>query len=412
MMNFKRVKKIYFGRYLEVFLNLLNKLNLNVIDKFLFKRNVFVVFLREDRIGHQAGNTEVEFYKAFQRKKNIKAKTIFIFPYPEFLVSNLYLRKNLVNFSKINFHKTIVINYLFFNKFFSKFIIQSIFKIFESCNNIYFASSDRGQRFNYPIIKTSKNHKNLCKEMGIDSKKYICITSRDNKYLNERYKNENWNYHNYRNSNIDNLKELSHYLSKEMGMAVVRIGSNPEKKIDWDSPSDAKIIDYSFSEFQSPKNDIDLISGCNLFINNGGGIVTAALAAKREIITINHIPIRLSTGDTWGLWIPKLIKRINDNELLSFRQIEELNLATALKEIDYINAGVETIENNGEDILNAFKDYFRIRNGLINAKEQKVINKYISMRNKTKHLFNKDILNNDKDVIAPSFLMKYPKLLD
>ena len=276
---------------------------------------------------------------------------------------------------------------------------------------MYFASSDRGKRLKYPIIKTSKTHENLCKEIGIDSKNYICITSRDNKYLNERYKNANWNYHNYRNSDIDNLKELSQYVSKEMGMTVVRIGSNPEKKIDWSSQKYSKIIDYSYSGFQSPKNDIELISGCNLFINNGGGIVAAALAAKREIITINHIPTRISPGYIWGLWIPKLIKKKNEKEILSLRQIEELNLATALKEIDYINAGVETIENNGEEIFNAFKDYFRIKNGLINEKEKKVINRYIAMRDETKHLFYKGVINDDLDIIAPSFLLKYPKLL-
>ena len=163
-------------------------------------------------------------------------------------------------------------------------------------------------------------------------------------------------------------------------MDVVRIGSNSKKRIKWESQKNPKIIDYSFSTYCSPKNDIELIAGCNLFINNGGGPVAAAIAARRNIITINHIPIRISIGNVWGLWIPKLLKLKKNNKFLSLRETEKLGLAESLNSEDYTKANVEIFENTEEDIINAIKDYFKIQKGLIDDKENAVLKRYKEIR--------------------------------
>ena len=48
------------------------------------------------------------------------------------------------------------------------------------------------------------------------------------------------------------------------------MGSKPEKPISW-NVNYGNIIDYSFTKFQSVRNDIELIAGCDLFISSGGG---------------------------------------------------------------------------------------------------------------------------------------------
>jgi putative glycosyltransferase (TIGR04372 family) len=391
---------------------LINKINLIITDRFFQIINIYIVFLREDRIGHQVGNTDIEFYKAYKREKVNKAKTIFIFPTPYFEVSNLYVREKLVQYAKSNNYKTFVLNYNFFNIFFSNLFHEFLKKSFESCKNIYFSNTDKGKRINNKILKKSKDHKFLCERMGISPNRYICITSRDQNYLTKRYPNRNWLYHNCRNSNIDNLEKLSKFFVSELGYDVVRIGSNPIKKISWGCKTKPMILDYSFSKYNSPKNDIELISGCSLFINNGGGPVSAAVAARRDIVTINHIPIRLNSGFGWWFWIPKLLKYKNKNNFLSFRHIEEINLSRTNKELDYIKLGIEVIENNDEDILNAVKDYFRIKKGLINIEEKKILARYRKIRKETAHLYCEQNLRNFKDIISPTFLLKYPELLD
>ena len=400
----------------RIFFNLtsyfFNKINYIVIDKFLKYRNTYIVFLREDRIGHQAGNTDIEFFKALKRKKETGSKTIFIFPTPDFDVSNLYLRNKLIEFAESKLFKTYVIKYQFINRFFSRIFFEFLLKIFKSCKNIYFSNSDTGPRITNLIIKKSSQLEILCEKLGINPNGYICITSRDSNYLNKRFPNRNWDYHDHRNVSIDNLKKLSDYVRSEFSYDVVRIGSNPEKKISWSSEAKPKVIDYSFSKYKSPRNDIDLISGCKFFINNGGGPVAAAVAARREIITINHIPIRLSIGFGWWFWIPKLLKKKNHNKYLSFRDIEKLNLSKASHAIEYKKLGIEIIENNDEDILNALKDYFKIKNRLLNKEEKQVLNIYRENRNETAHLHVDKKLRNYKDIISPTFLLKYPELLN
>ena len=409
--NFKKFKQSLILKILYLICIFLNKYVFRALDKLLKTFSTYIVFLREDRIGHQAGNADIEFYKAFNRKKYKNENTIFIFPFPKYKVSNLDLRERLISYASQKSYKTLVINYKYFKEIFFKLIFFAIPIIFKSCKNIYFSSSDTGLRVKEQILKKSDNHKNLCKKLEINSKDYICITSRDENYLKYFDETRNWDYHNYRNSDIDNLKKLALYAKNELKMDVVRIGSNPKKRIKWTSLFNPKIIDYSFSQYASPKNDIELIAGCNLFINNGGGPVAAAVAARREIITINHIPIRMSIGYVWGLWIPKILKVADSKKILSFREIEKLELAKALNSRDYLNANVEIFENEEDDILNAIKDYFKIKNGLINSEERIVLKKYKEVRDETAHLYRHLSVPNDKDIISPSFLLRYPELL-
>ena len=79
---------------------------------------------------------------------------------------------------------------------------------------------------------------------------------------------------------------------------------------------------------------------------------------------------------------------------------------------EYTKLGVEVIENNEEDILNALKDYFRIKKGLLNNKEKEILYKYRKIRNETADLFIDQNLKNFKDIISPTFLLKYPELLN
>jgi len=87
-------KNIKLKKLNKVLINLIiyffNKISLILIDKFFHSKNLFIVFLREDRIGHQASNTDREFYKALMKKRRDKLKTIFVFPYPEENIANKY----------------------------------------------------------------------------------------------------------------------------------------------------------------------------------------------------------------------------------------------------------------------------------------------------------------------------------
>ena len=83
----------------------------NCLEIFLFiKKKYLLVVTQEERIGHQAGNLDVEIYKANKFRRAHKIKTTFIFVTNLEVVSNKYLRKLSYKAITDNGHKFIVIN--------------------------------------------------------------------------------------------------------------------------------------------------------------------------------------------------------------------------------------------------------------------------------------------------------------
>ena len=409
-MNLKKIIHKIISKIIYLILIIINKITLYTLDNLLQILNIFIVFLREDRIGHQAGNADVEFFKANLRKKRNNSKTIFIFPFPENKIANQYLRFKLVNFVNLKFHKAIILKYNFINILFSNLLIYSLPIILDSCKNIYYSETDVGKRLSNNILRN--NNISIFNDLGIKKENYICIYARDNNYLNKLDPKTNWFYHQYRNSNIDNLRILSEYINEKQKWHVVRIGSSPKNRISWGNNKNNKIIDYPFSGFRSDKNDIDLISNCKLFISNGGGPESVAIAARREIIKINQVPLGDQHGNDFGIWLPKLHLKNKTSNYLSLIEICELSLASTLNVNGYNfeKLGISLKENSPSDILNLFLDYLKFKNNSFSKEEENLINEYNKIR---KIMFSRwGILNYKKNFIAPSFLKKYNNLLD
>jgi putative glycosyltransferase (TIGR04372 family) len=329
---------------------------------------------------------------------------------PENKIANRYLRYKLIDYVNLNFYKTIVNRKEYLNNSFSKLIIYSLPRIFKSCKNIYFANSDRGPRlskniFNYKIQKSL-----IFEELGIKKGNYICIYARDDKYLNSLSIKRNWDYHRYRNSNIDNLRLLSEWIIDNQKLNIVRIGSSPEKRISWLKKDGYKIIDYPFSNLRSEENDIELISNCNLYVSNGGGPEAVAIAARREMIKINQVPLGDDVGYNFGLWLPKTHINNKSKNYLSLIEICELNIEFAFNSNDFERMEISLKENTPLEILNLFQDYIKFKTGKFSDEEKFLIHKYNKIRKKISKKWG--ILKSNKNFIAPSFLKKYKNLLE
>lgn len=379
-----------------------------ITDPILKKLKYKFVFVREERLGHQISNIEIELEKAKIYYKEDLIQTIFIFYTPSQEVANLYLRKLILKYLKnkkfrfflINKNKSLII----------KRFIRYLSIIFKKSFYIYFSTTDIGSRQIKEIITISKTHKQTLKKLGINNR-YICIYARDENYLSKRFPNINFRYHDYRNSDINNLRLLSEYAVSRFGYDVVRIGSNPKREIKWDNFEGGRIVDYSFSDFKSPRNDIDLIAGCDIYINNGGGPSSIAISSGRNIITINHLPIGRAKKEICQLWIPKLIVRKGTNNYLSFKEIEDMGLSKASRISDYEELGLKVIENTDHDILNIFLDYFKIKENKLSSEEKNLIFEYREKRKMSKYSFINQEENKFSDTLAPSFLKNHPSLL-
>ena len=243
-----------------------------------------------------------------------------------------------------------------------------------------FCKDECGSRLSKSILKNSINN-TLFKNFGIKPNNYVCIYARDSKFLKSVEQKRNWDYMNYRDSNIDNLKMLSEYITKTFGWDVIRIGSDPLKKINWERGGESKIIDYSFSGFRNDKNDIDLLANCKLFIGNGG-LASIPICSRREMIRINQVPIGIDAGYNHGIWIPKLHYLNKTKKYLSLTEIFEKRLSLACKSEYYQKSDIILKENSPEDILNVFKDYIKFKKNSFSKSDRLIIKKYHKVRKK------------------------------
>ena len=379
-------------------------LSIKIFEKIIIKvLKIFsmrIIFQREDRIGHQIGNFECDLYESIKLKER-KIKTIFIFYETHDLISNIYARElifKVLDSKNINYFKCR-------NIFLSK-IIKIFINYFEDDFYLKKLSSAISKKLTYPLFDGLLNNL-IIKDLGLKQKKYVCIYNRESQYLAEKYPGVDFSYHNHRDANINNLKELSNYIISNYGFSVIRVGSNTLKKISWEQKGHPLIFDYSKSDLRSDENDINLISQCSLYINNGGGPFSIAEAAKSEVITINQIPIFESPQSK--LWLPKLIRYSDTKKYLTINEMINLNIHTRLDNNILKNLSLYAEENNSLDLLDFIKDYFKLLENNFSLEDKKLISKYQRfLISKGLHkLYSKPL----SGIIAPSFLKKYPLLI-
>ena len=120
----------------------------------------------------------------------------------------------------------------------------------------------------------------------INSKKLVCIMSRDGKYLTNKLIKKN-DYKNYRNSNINDFIPAIKALEKK-GYFIIRMGNLVKNKLNYKSKN---VMDYSNSKYVNDFLDIYLINKCEFVISTGFGIDTVAMIYNKPMIFLNYLPI-------------------------------------------------------------------------------------------------------------------------
>ena len=216
----------------------------------------------------------------------------------------------------------------------------------------------------------------LLSQMNVDFDKdeFVCIAARDDAYLKKVSPHNNWDYHNARNSDIDSLIETAKYLI-EKGFTVIRVGSVAKTPINF---FHEKLIDYSFSEYQSDFLDIFLQAYCNFVVSAGstGGVdVSNIFDTPRLVVNMaeaNHCPIGKN-----NLYTPKKYKYSNTNDYLRF----EDGLKLGLFWHNLTDFGLETEEASSQDILEATKEMLARLEGTFkySEEEEKLILTYYKL---------------------------------
>lgn len=223
-----------------------------------------------------------------------------------------------------------------------------------------------------PILKIPKddysNGMRVLENLGIPPRyPYVCLSVRDSEYLKNYIPQKDWSYHDFRDSNINNYREMSEYLVSK-GYAVLRMGKKMKGTLD---SSDPLIIDYANSKFKSDFADVFLFSNCNLCISTSTGMDSLATIFRIPLGLVNIVGINsVALGNSVKLFQPKhffdkTLKRNLTYKEICQRKLFSLSSGTKLHEDK-----IDLVENSPQELKLFAAEFLDLLN--LDAKKQEL----------------------------------------
>ena len=301
-----------------------------------------------------------------------------------YIKDKIFKSKNSIDF--VSFNKLISNKILLnaFNKYFINvpyFIIEPFFYL----NKFKFLNSEknfikfnkntsrdysklRNKIIKYDFSKSEQNTKKFLEKFNIDinKDKIVLIFARDEYFLEKTFPKIKTNYHNFRNTNINNLKLTSNYLARR-GYYVFRIGKFPKTKISFENK---KIIDYGF-KYWSEDLDIGLAKFCSFVISNGSGAESIAdNIFNKPILLYSYVPMGfINTFASKCMYLPKNHYFKNSKKKMNISQIYKQDLLFETNGHKYNK--INLLECNKYQILGACKEFLNLINNNFKIKKNK-----------------------------------------
>ena len=179
--------------------------------------------------------------------------------------------------------------------------------------------------------------------------KFVCLIVRDRGYLSRNSESENsarWDYHDYRNGDIDKYVLASEELASR-GYYVFRVGTHVEKPL---KSKNIKIIDYANSELRSDFMDIYLGAKCSFCVSTATGFDGIPVMFRKPIASI-VVPLgSILTDSKKNLSLTKHhINKLTKKEL-SISEIFSSNVVSSYRTDEFKNNNVVLQENTPEEI--------------------------------------------------------------
>lgn len=184
-------------------------------------------------------------------------------------------------------------------------------------------------------------------KLGISEESpFVCFLSRDSAYLDKLSPDDNWRYHDYRDSDIKNFIPAVEELTKK-GYYALRMGAVVKESLD---AKNAKIIDYA-NKYRTEFMDVFLGAKCHFYLGDSCGFHAIPMIFRRPMAIVNMIP--LEYAPTWNsnyLFIPKKLWLREEGRFLTFREILGSEKGRMYNTEKYKKLGIEVIKNTPEEI--------------------------------------------------------------
>jgi putative glycosyltransferase (TIGR04372 family) len=300
------------------------------------------------RIGHFATNVEIYLLKKKFGIDKPNKNYIDFFYKPELKICNKQLEKM--------WHSKILVM-PWFIAYPLEFLRERNI-LFNKENSFLTHSVDRHNLLDTsePILSFSLEERkkgfDFLRRVGLpENAKFVCLQVRDNSYLDE----EKYNYHKYRNCDVENFKLACNFLANE-NIFVFRMGRRVSKKISY---GNSKIIDYATNGMRTDFLDIFLGSECLFWLSTGSGIDNMSKLFRKPILYTNQSPIGYIT--TYQKTALVIFKHFFDKKTKSKLNIDELKqkkLCFATNQEQYENNNVIIKENDSIEIEAATREMF------------------------------------------------------
>ena len=213
---------------------------------------------------------------------------------------------------------------------------------------------------------------NWLKSFGwTQGEKFICLLSRDSKYLKfnsnifamNSLQTNFYEYHSYRNSDINTFNKSINKLI-EKGYWVIRMGRDAEHKLNL---SNTKFIDYPFEDSQSDFLDIWLFSNCDGCISTGTGIDYLSWAQGIPSLVVNYIPIKYALTFFNTITVPKKLYWEKNLKELTLQEYFDNSFFTTN---EYKLKGIDIKDLSEDELLQAVIEFIDYLDGKVNNDEK------------------------------------------
>ena len=302
--------------------------------------------LSSSRLGHFIGNTELymcEKKAGIDVPRNFFLDIFFLHDISNFQIAKM-LRRELIIYPKIIVEPIYLINkaLTLLSPFFKKFEISTTY----SDRDVHNLLDKTEPNLSFTNEEIEEGEKFLNKYGLNKNSKFVCFIIRDEKYLNERFPEKDWSYHNHRNYNSDNFLEAAKALTYR-GYTVFRMGLNVKKKF---FCKNKMIIDYANLPERSDFLDVYLGANCNFCLSTACGYDQIPQAFRKPVANIT-VPIQyfVTSSEKFLIMAPHhFSKKLKRN--LKFSELIENKIGACIKFDHYEKKGIELIENTPEEI--------------------------------------------------------------
>jgi len=374
------------------------------LQKKKFKKNIFVA-LETSEIGSLSASAKYIIELANSQNLNL-SKIIFLSKKKVINDSLIYLLKNNLKIYRNNYYYNILKHS--FSSFFCRVIRYRLRNgfVFKNETKIFL-------NFNY---KQHQIISRIAKNLNFDlTKEFVSISNRDQYFYNSIGEPKEFNT--YRNSGFENLRPAINYLQK-INYFIVRAGH-----YDFNEIKDNKILNImNLKKKEKDWFDLYIHRYCKFSIVPSSGIAWLPYLFNVPVLMHNAIPLGQLPSVNRGIIIPKLIRNLKDNQIMSVKKLLKIKnwkiIEPSMNNFNIVNhissdnfqanelynkSAIKPEENSSEEISQGVKELIKF---IIHKEE---LSKYekINQDNFRKLFPETHPLFMTRAIISPSWLNKY-----